>query len=209
MTDIQTFKSGVIPTWCPGCENYIIFAAIEAAAKELQIPRENFVLVYDIGCIGNIADFFKVYGIHSLHGRCIATAVGVKLANPKLTVIVIGGDGGVYGEGLNHLLSAARLNIEITVMVANNHLYSLTTGQTSPTTPLGSKTKSTPKGAPSIALNPIPLITAVNPAVYARHIEGHGLAEAASAVKEAVTTPGFALLDMDQVCVTFGKQLSS
>jgi len=119
----QNLRSSVIPTFCPGCNNFVLYAAIQQAITQLQIPKENIVLVFDIGCIGNMADFFSTYGIHSLHGRCISTAVGVKLANPKLTVIAIGGDGGIYGEGLNHLISAARFDADITVIVANNCFY--------------------------------------------------------------------------------------
>jgi 2-oxoglutarate ferredoxin oxidoreductase subunit beta len=156
-----------------------------------------------------MADFFKTYAIHSLHGRCIPTAIGVKLANPKLTVIALGGDGGVYGEGLNHLISAARLDIKITVLVANNHLYSLTTGQASPTTPKGSKTKSTPLGDPNIALNPVPLLQSVNPAVFAKHADCKNPPEVVAVIKDALAHPGFALVDLEQLCVTFGKQLTA
>lgn len=205
----MNLKSSLIPTWCPGCHDYVIYAGIQQAITALNIPKENIVMVFDIGCIGNMADFFNTYGIHSLHGRCIPTAIGVKLANPKLTVIAIGGDGGIYGEGLNHLLSAARLNANISVLVANNHLYSLTTGQTSPTTPKGSHTKSTPKGAPSIALDPIPLLKTVNPDILALHVDCRQPVAVVEAIKKTLTTPGFGLVDLDQVCVTFGKQLTT
>ena len=209
MTTLNNIRSKVIPTWCPGCQDYVVFAGLQAAILSLQVPLEDVVIVYDIGCIGNMADFFKAYGIHSLHGRCIPTALGVKLANPKLHVIAVGGDGGIYGEGLNHLLSAARLDADITVVVANNHLYSLTTGQTSPTTPQGSKTKSTPQGAPAIALNPIPLIKTVNPNVMAEHVDCHQPVEVNQIIAKAIIHQGFSLLDLDQVCVTFGKKLTA
>jgi 2-oxoglutarate ferredoxin oxidoreductase subunit beta len=203
------FRSKIIPTWCPGCGDFIIHSGIEQAVTSLGLPLEDLVIVYDIGCIGNMADFFKTYAIHSLHGRCIPTAIGVKLANPKLTVIALGGDGGVYGEGLNHLISAARLDIKITVLVANNHLYSLTTGQASPTTPKGSKTKSTPQGDPNIALDPVPLLKTINPGVFAKHADCKNPPEVVAAIKEAIAHPGFALVDLEQICVTFGKQLTS
>lgn len=205
----NNLRSNIIPTWCPGCHNFVIYAGLEQAITGLNLPLENIVIVYDIGCIGNMTDFFHTYGIHSLHGRCIPTAIGVKLANPKLTVIAVGGDGGVYGEGLNHLISAARLNIKITVLVANNHLYSLTTGQASPTTPKGSKTKSTPFGDLNLALSPIPLLNSVNPDVFAAHVDCRQPLEVTSAIKAAIANPNFSLVDLDQVCVTFGKQLNS
>lgn len=205
----QNLKSSIIPTFCPGCNNFSLYIAIQQSLAELNIPKENIVMVFDIGCIGNMADFFSTYGIHSLHGRCIPTAMGVKMANPELTVIAIGGDGGVYGEGFNHLISAARFNLDITVLIANNQLYSLTTGQTSPTTPKGSKTKSTPMGAPSIALDPIAVLRTVNPQIDAKSIDGTKPPEMVSAIKSAITNPEFSVLDLRQVCVTFGKQLNS
>ena len=205
----ENLRSTITPTFCPGCHNYVLYAAIHQAIAQLQIPRENVVMVFDIGCIGNMADFFNTYGIHSLHGRCIPTAMGVKMANPKLTVIAIGGDGGIYGEGFNHLVSAARFNHDITVLVANNQLYSLTTGQTSPTTPKGAKTKSTPLGSPSIPLDPIAVLRTVNPEIDAQTIDGTKPQDMIFAIKSAISNPEFSILDMRQVCITFGKQLRS
>jgi len=200
-------KSKVIPTWCPGCHDFIIFSSLQQAINNQKVDLKDLVIVYDIGCIGNMADFFKVFGVHSLHGRSIPTAVGIKLANPKLKVIVVGGDGGIYGEGLSHLLSAARLNIDITVIVANNQLYSLTTGQTSPTTPKGVKTKSTPKGVPSVAVEPISLIKGVNPDAWVKHASCYKPPEVTEAIEEAIKHDGFDLVDLEQLCVSFGKQL--
>jgi len=200
-------KSKVIPTWCPGCHDFIIFSSLQQAINNQKIDIKDLVIVYDIGCIGNMADFFKVFGVHSLHGRSIPTAVGIKLANPKLKVIVVGGDGGIYGEGLSHLLSAARLNIDITVIVANNQLYSLTTGQTSPTTPKGVKTKSTPKGVPSVAVEPISLIKEINPEAWVKHASCYKPPEVTEAIEEAIKHDGFDLVDLEQLCVSFGKQL--
>lgn len=201
-------KSPIIPTWCPGCQDYLLYGAITQAINQLNIPKENIVLVFDIGCVGNMADFFNTYGIHSLHGRCIPTAIGIKIANPKLTVFAIGGDGGIYGEGLNHLLAGARGNFDITVIVANNQLYSLTTGQASPTTPKGSKTKSTPTGVIYQPIDGVPLVNQVNPNCHARKVDSRDPSIMATAIKDAVMAPGFSMLDFPQICVTFGKQIS-
>lgn len=206
---IQNLKSKIAPTWCPGCHDYIILAGLQQAVASLDCPKEDVVIVYDIGCIGNMADYLSLYGIHGLHGRSIPTAVGAKLANPKLKLIVIGGDGGIYGEGLNHLLAAARLNIDITVIVANNRLYSLTTGQTSPTTPKGTTTKSTPLGAPSVSFDPLKILPATNPDILVKHVDCLQPLEVTAAIKEALNHTGFALLDLNQLCVTFGKHLSA
>lgn len=204
---INDWKSKVTPTWCPGCQDYVVFAGLQNALTKLELDQDKTVIVYDIGCIGNMADFVKGWGIHSLHGRSIPTAVGVKMANPELNVIAIGGDGGVYGEGLSHLIAAARLNIDITVIVANNQLYSLTTGQSSPTTPKGSKTKSTPKGVESVPVVPIELIKAVNPEALAQIVSCSEPLKVNEAIEKAIKHKGFDLLDLDQLCVSFGKQL--
>lgn len=206
MTDAN-IRSSIIPTWCPGCNDFLMFSGIEQAIKSSGIPSEKFVIVYDIGCIGNMADFFKTYAIHGLHGRCIPTAIGVKLANPELTVIAVGGDGGIYGEGLNHLITAARMPIDINIFVANNQLYSLTTGQTSPTTPKGAKTKSTPEGYKLDPLDPIKLLKSVNPEIDAVTVDGKNPIEVINSFKNAISHPALSVVDTRQVCATFGKQL--
>lgn len=204
---MTNWRSEITPTWCPGCQDYVIFAGLQNALIKLNLDQDKTVLVYDIGCIGNMADFVKAWGVHSLHGRCIPTAVGIKLANPELQVIAIGGDGGIYGEGLSHLIAAARLNIDITVIVANNHLYSLTTGQSSPTTAKGTKTKSTPKGVVSEALVPTELIKTVNKEAMAQYVSCNDAIKVNEAMEKAISYKGFFLLDFEQICVSFGKQL--
>ena len=202
-------KSNIVPTWCPGCYDFLMYVGLEQSLKQLDIPKEKIVIVYDIGCMGNMADFFNTYSIHGLHGRCIPTAIGVKLANPELTVIAVGGDGGIYGEGLGHLLAWSRSIVDISVFVANNNLYSLTTGQASPTTPKGSKTKSTPLGTTNLALDHVALLKSVNPEADVVSVDGHNPAEVIAAFKSAIQTPGLSLVDCRQICITFGKQLQS
>lgn len=204
---MTNWRSKIIPTWCPGCQNFVVFAGLQGILTKLNLDQDKTVLVYDIGCIGNIADFMKGWGIHSLHGRAIPTAIGVKKANPELNVIVVGGDGGIYGEGLSHLIAAARLNLDITVIVANNQLYSLTTGQSSPTTPKGSRTKSTPKGVESEPVLPLELVKAANPQALAQHVDCSEPLKVNEAIEKAIKHSGFDLLDLGQVCVSFGKQL--
>lgn len=200
---------GKIPTWCPGCHNYLLYAGIRQAAQVANIKDNDLVFVYDIGCAGNMADNFSSFAIHSLHGRCVPTALGVKLANPKLKVVAIGGDGGIYGEGLNHLLAAARADYPITVLVGNNQLYSLTTGQTSPTSPQGARTKSTPLGSPSLPLDPVSIINVSNPKALVESVDGTQPPLVIEAIARALNHPGFSLLDVRQTCLTFGKQLHS
>jgi len=201
------YRSKIAPTWCPGCHNFLVFSALQTAFNALKLSPSNLVISYDIGCAGNMADFLKTYAIHGLHGRAITTAMGVKMANPKLNVIVIAGDGGAYGEGLNHLIAAARANINITVFVSNNFLYSLTTGQTSPTTPKGSQTKSTPLGNNNEAINAIELIKTINPNVFAKSVDAKDIISLNKIAQEAIEFEGFSLVETTQTCVAFGKQL--
>ncbi len=203
----MNLKSQITPTWCPGCNNYLILGALQAALSASNIKPENIVFCVDIGCSGNMADFISTYTSHTLHGRSIPFAMGVKLANPKLTVVVIGGDGGIYGEGLNHLIAAARMNIDIKVVVANNQLYSLTTGQTSPTTPKGAKTKSTPLGNLNESIDPQKIIPAVSSQALVDTADSKNPLQLNQKVKQLMDHKGFALLDVQQVCVAFGKQL--
>lgn len=203
------YRSKIVPTWCPGCHNFLVFSAIQSAFNALELKPSDLVINYDIGCVGNMADFLKTYGVHTLHGRAIAVAMGEKMINPNLTVCVFGGDGGTYGEGLNHLIAAARANINITVFVSNNFLYSLTTGQTSPTTPKGARTKSTPLGNPNEPINVVELLKSVNSHVFVRSVDVKNIAEVTKSFKEAIEFKGFALVETIQECVAFGKQLKS
>ncbi|MFA6369045.1 MAG: thiamine pyrophosphate-dependent enzyme [Candidatus Shapirobacteria bacterium] len=203
------YRSNITPTWCPGCHNFLFYSAIQSAFNALELKSSDIVMNFDIGCVGNMADFFKVYGVHTLHGRSVAVAMGEKMINPNLTVIAIGGDGGLYGEGLNHLIAAARANIDVKVFVSNNFLYSLTTGQTSPTTPKGSRTKSTPLGNLNEAIDIVKLLKVVNPHIFVKSVDAKNITEVSKSIKEAIEFKGFALVETIQECVAFGKQLKS
>lgn len=207
MTTVVELRTKIIPTWCPGCDDYLMLMGIQQALIAHNLPTSKTVIVYDIGCAGNMADFVHTYAVHSLHGRSVAVAMGIKLFRPDLTVIVVGGDGGIYGEGLNHLIAAARANSDIKVLVSNNYLYSLTTGQASPTTPYGSKTKSTPLGVGNVPIDPVKLLKSVNENVWVENVAAKAIPLANKKIVEALAHPGFALLDIEQVCATFGKQL--
>lgn len=190
------------PTWCPGCGNYAIWGALKKGLRDSGIDPNKIVIVYDIGCSGNMADFNKYYGIHALHGRALPTAVGISLVNPELKVIVIAGDGGSFGEGGGHFLNEMRGNHDVTLIVHDNHRYSLTTGQTSPTTLKGDKTKSTPWGAIEDPLNPL-AIALVNGASYVAREFAADIPRLATRVSEAVLHKGFSFLDILQPCPVF------
>ena len=133
---VQSAKP-VPPIWCPGCGDFGVLAAVKKAAANLKIPVHELVLVGGIGCSGSIHNFLEINGIHALHGRLLAQAVGVKLANPALTVIAAGGDGDGYAIGMGHFMHAFKKNASILYIVMNNETYGLTKGQASPTSPIG------------------------------------------------------------------------
>lgn len=190
------------PTWCPGCGNYGIWGAIKMGLGALADPQEEVCVIYDVGCSGNMADFNAYYGFHSLHGRALPVAVGAKLANHKLKILVVIGDGGGYGEGGTHFLNLMRGNHDIAVMVHNNHRYSLTTGQMSPTTDKGSKTKSTPDGSIEDPMNPIAIALSNHATLVSREFAGN-IPKLAVRITEAINHPGFALIDVLQPCPVF------
>lgn len=199
-----SLRSPIFPTWCPGCGDFGIWGAIKQALAELAIPEEQLVISFDIGCSGNMADFLRVYGFHALHGRTVPIAEGIKLANHGLKVLVVGGDGGLYGEGMGHFIASVRGNHNITMLVHNNQVYGLTTGQAAPTAAKGSKTKSTPQGVVEMPVNPIGLALAANGTWVARSYAGD-IQYTKNLLKQAIMHPGFALLDVFQPCITFNK----
>src|SRR2546430_14332862 len=153
--DAKTFKAEVPPDWCPGCGDFGVLNALQNACAELKIAPHRLMVVSGIGCSSNLPGFFRSYGVHSLHGRALPFATGAKLGNHELTVIATGGDGDGYGIGLNHFTHTARRNIDITYIVMDNQIYGLTTGQISPSSRLGMKTKSTPFGSVETPINPL------------------------------------------------------
>lgn len=207
LTSEQTLKSPILPTWCPGCGNFAIMSVIKRVLASLAVPEEEVVVVYGIGCGGNGADFTRTYALHALHGRAIANAVGIKLANHRLKVLVLAGDGDLYGEGLNHLIASARGNHDITVVVHNNQMYSLTTGQSSPTTKQGTKTRSTPQGVVETEINPLAISIASGATFIARAYAG--LAKQMNDMFAlALNHSGFSIVDVLQPCPTFNKGMS-
>lgn len=192
-------------TWCPGCGNFSILNAIKTALGELNaegVPLENIVLVSGIGCHAKIVDYLNVNSFYSIHGRATPAAEGIKLANPNVKVIVFAGDGDAYGEGIEHLIFAAKRNIDITMIIHNNRVYGLTTGQYTPTSPLGFKGRSTPGGTAELPLNPLEVMLASGATFLARGTS-HGIELLKKVFKEAVMHKGFSLVDVLQVCVTY------
>ncbi|MGC8676008.1 MAG: thiamine pyrophosphate-dependent enzyme [Candidatus Micrarchaeia archaeon] len=198
----QIYTSGVKPVWCPGCGDYGVNAAILKALNELGIEKSKVLLVSGIGCSSAMPHVFSTYGIHSIHGRALPVATGAKLANDELTVIGTAGDGDAYGIGVAHLIHAARRNIDIAYVVMNNQIYGLTTGQASPTSLEGFKTKSTPFGDIEEPVNPLALAISAGATYVARGFSGDPT-HLAELIKQGVLHKGFALIDVFSPCVTF------
>lgn len=194
-----------VNTWCPGCGNFSILNAIKSVLSSLAeegLGLENVVLVSGIGCHAKIVDYINANSFYSIHGRVAPAASGIKIANPNLKVIGFAGDGDSYGEGLEHLIFAAKRNIDIAMIIHNNRVYGLTTGQYTPTSPLGYKGRSTPQGSKELPLNPLELMLASGAGFIARGTS-HGLELLKNIFKQAIMHKGFSIVDVLQVCVTY------
>ena len=201
---MKDFKPEVSPDWCPGCGDFGVLNALFQACAEINLPPCELLVVSGIGCSSNLPGFIRAYGVHSLHGRALPFATGAKLANHAMTVIATGGDGDGYGIGLNHFIQAMRRNINLTYIVMNNEIYGLTTGQVSPTSETGMKTKTTPHGNLEGMLNPIALALASGCGYIARGYSGQPK-HLMKLYVDGIRHPGFALIDVFSPCVTFNK----
>jgi len=201
LSDLQTIGA---PTWCPGCGNFSIWQALKMAIVELDLNPKDVVIVSGVGCSGKYPYWIKTYGFHSIHGRTLPVATGIRLANHDLSVVAIGGDGDGYSEGTNHFIHAARKNVDVAYLVCNNQIYGLTTGQVSPTSSRGTKTKTTPVGSIEWPINPISLALASGASFVARGFAGD-IRHLTDLIIQAITYEGFGLVDIFQPCVTFNK----
>lgn len=204
MATANDFNTKEIPQWCPGCGNFNILAAIKAALAKAGAETHNSVIVTGIGCSGKTSHYIRSYGFESLHGRTLPVASAVKLANRKLTVVAMGGDGDGYGIGLNHLIHTCRRNINFTYVVHDNEIYGLTTGQASPTSMKGMKTKSTPHGLIEQPIRPLALAISSDATFVARTYSGN-MPHMVSVFVEAITHRGFSLVDVLQPCPSWNK----
>jgi 2-oxoglutarate ferredoxin oxidoreductase subunit beta len=192
-------------TWCIGCGNFGILNAVKGAVKLLGdqgVGRDRIVITAGIGCHAKIFDYLALSGLYSIHGREIAAVQGAKLANPDLYVVAFGGDGDVFGEGVSHLLFAAKRNADMTMIVHDNGVYGLTTGQYTPTSRRGFKGPSTPAGSVEDPLDPLTLMLVAGATFIARGYSGQ-VKQLADLMAKAVKHRGFAFIDVLQPCVTF------
>lgn len=204
MNIVHDFETNIKPTWCPGCGNFGIWASLKGALTQCKIASHDAVVVYGVGCHGNMVDWMRVYGVRGLHGRALPLAQGLKLANPNLSVICVVGDGDCLGEGGNHFIHAAKRNPNITVIIHNNGVYALTTGQASPTAQTGFRTKSTPEGVVDEPVNPLGLAIISGATFAARGFAGD-IPSLTDIIARAIAHKGFSVVDVLQPCVTFDK----
>lgn len=198
----KDFKSDVKPTWCPGCGDFGVLNATYRGLASLKLPPEQTVVVSGIGCSSRFPHFMKTFGIHSVHGRALPLAQGMKMARPDLTVVAVGGDGDMFSIGAGHLVHAALRNIDITVIVMDNEIYGLTKGQTSPTSPHGHVTKSTPYGLMASQFNPIATALTLNVSFVARGYSAKPK-ELATLIEQGIMHKGFSFIHALSPCPTF------
>ncbi len=201
-TTVNDVSNKNVIQWCPGCGDFGVLMSIKQALAGLNLNPKDVVIASGIGCSGKMPHYVKTYGLESIHGRSLAAATGVQLANPRLTVIAVGGDGDGYGIGLNHFIQSVRRNVKITYLVHNNMVYGLTKGQTAPTALKGTKTSSTPHGSIEMPINPIALAIAATGTFVARGFAGN-LPHLSNLIKAGIQHKGFALIDIFQPCVTY------
>ena len=202
MVTLEDLKTPKKITWCPGCGNFSILSAFKKALLELGLEREQVVVVSGIGCHGKMVNYVNVNGFHGIHGRVLPLASGMKLANPELTVIGFAGDADQYDEGWDHFSHTIRRNIDLTLIVHDNQVLGLTTGQTTSTSLEGFKSKSTPFGSIIPPLNPIAHALVSHGTFVARGFSGDPK-HLQSLIVEAIKHKGFSYIDVLQPCVTF------
>ncbi len=204
-TNIKTvadIKSAVAPVWCPGCGDFGILSAIYRAALIMDLDLKSTVVVSGIGCSGRLPIFTNFYGFHGVHGRVLPTATGVKLANPNLTVIAVGGDGDGLAIGGGHFPHAARRNVDITYIMMDNSVYGLTKGQGSPTTSPDFTLKALPYGVQEENLNPVALSLAYDVSFVARAYSG-AIDQMTELFVNAIRHKGFSFVHSISPCTAF------
>ncbi len=204
MVTVADFNGTVKPDWCPACGNFAQLSAIKSALAELGVEPHNTVVVSGIGCSSNLPEFIKAYGFHGIHGRLLPVASAVKWANPKLTVLGYGGDGDGFFEGTQHFFHTAKRNVDLTYVVSDNQIFGLTTGQASPTSEIGFKSKTTPSGNIEPPLNPLAFALAAGATFVARAFSGDPR-HLQDLIKRGVQHKGFSFIDVFSPCVTFNK----
>jgi 2-oxoglutarate ferredoxin oxidoreductase subunit beta len=198
------FRSSQEVKWCPGCGNFGILAQVQKVLPRLGIPRERFVFVSGIGCSSRFPYYLNTYGMHSIHGRAPAIAMGLKCARPELSVWVVTGDGDALSIGTNHLVHCMRRNLDVNILLFNNQIYGLTKGQYSPTSEFGKKTKSSPLGTIEQPIHPIEIALAAEATFVARTVIADQV-HLGETIEAAARHRGTSFVEIMQNCVVFNE----
>jgi 2-oxoglutarate ferredoxin oxidoreductase subunit beta len=202
---MEEFKTGAEITWCPGCGNFAIRTAVQKAIiqlEEMGISRNKMMITAGIGCHAKIFDYLNLSGVYGLHGRNSSNAEGMKIANPDLNILTFSGDGNGLGEGLEHTLFAAKRNQDITLILHNNNVYALTTGQFSPLTEKGWEGPSTPRGSFETPFNAISLLIEAGATFVARCFSGK-ITHLTETIVQAVEHKGFSFIEVLQPAIPY------
>ena len=203
-TEMKEYKSELKPIWCPGCGDYGVLQAVYRALSAIGRPPHEIAFVSGIGCSSRIPGYTTAYGFYTVHGRALPIAQGIKLANPDLLVLVAGGDGDGFSIGGGHVPHAVRRNLDLTYLVMDNQVYGLTKGQLSPTSPRGLKTVSSAFGSLEDPVNPLLYVLAYGAGFVAQGTPAD-MAGLAGLVEQAIRFPGFAFVNIQSPCITFGS----
>ncbi len=200
----KDFQSGQEVKWCPGCGGYSILSAVQNVLPRLGVPREKIVFVSGIGCSSRFTYYLDTYGIHGIHGRAPAIAMGVKCARPDLSVWVVTGDGDSLSIGTNHLIHCLRRNLDVNILLLNNQIYGMTKGQYSPTSEFGKKTKSSPLGTIEQPIHPISVALAAEATFVARAV-ATDTARLGDILEAAARHKGASFVEIRENCVVFNE----
>lgn len=202
MLTVKDYKSATKPVWCPGCGDYGVLNAAAKAMAQLQIAKKDMVVVSGIGCSSRTPYFLSTYGFHSVHGRSLPIATGVKLANPALTILVVAGDGDLMAIGAGHFPHAAARNIDLTCVMMDNQTYGLTKAQASPTSFLGQKTKTTPYGVITKPVKPVMVALASGATFVARGYSAKPN-DLTQLIVQGIQHNGFSFIHVQSPCAEF------
>jgi 2-oxoglutarate ferredoxin oxidoreductase subunit beta len=203
-TEKKDYRGEIKPVWCPGCGAYAVLNAVLKVLGKKGYRHSNLVFVGGIGCGSRFAGYIKCIRLHTIHGRALPIAMGVKLANPDLKVAVVGGEGDGIAIGGNHFVHTARRNAEVVYIMTDNSVYGMTKGQPSPTSRLGMVTKATPYGVTEKPFDPVSLAIASGASFVARGFSGMP-GELEVAVERAFEHKGFAFVHVLSPCATFNN----
>jgi 2-oxoglutarate ferredoxin oxidoreductase subunit beta len=200
----KDYKSDLKPIWCPGCGDFGVVQAIYRALSGVGRPPHEIAFVSGIGCSSRIPGYTTAYGFNSVHGRALPIAQGIKMANPSLLVLAAGGDGDGFSIGGGHVAHAIRRNVDLTYIVMDNQIYGLTKGQLSPTSPRGLVTASSAHGSLEDPVNPLTYVLGYGGRFVAQGTPAD-MAGLATIIEEGIRYPGFAFINVQSPCITFGQ----